>query len=144
MEQVQTERRRRIAKPMGLYILCVIDFVVVGLIPLLTIFLALRNTELELPFLNVMISIGFPLFIMAATVWALVGDNPARYVLLALLTLWSMAVITNTIVLFTSEDGVSFRSSSVIGFTVRTVFWTAINWWYFNRAHVVAYFKQNL
>ena len=142
MEQVQT-RRRRIAKPLGLYILTGIDFVVVGLIPLLTIFLSIRNSDLELPLLDVMISIGFPLFIMAATVWALVGDNPARYVLLGLLTLWTIAVITNTIFLFSNEEGVRFRRSSVIGFTVRTVFWTAINWWYFNRAHVVAYFKQN-
>ena len=109
----------------------------------MTIFLAVRNTELELPLLNVMISIGFPLFIMAATGWAVVGDNPARYVLLALLTLWSIFVITNTIGLYSSEEGAPFRSSSVIGFTVRTVFWTGVNWWYFNRAHVVAYFKQN-
>ena len=128
---------------MGLYILGGIDFVVVGLIPLLTILLSIRNTKLELALLDVMISIGFPLFIMAATVWAVVGDNPARYVLLALLTLWSMAVITNTIVLFSSEEAVGFRPSAAIGFTVRTVFWTAINWWYFNRAHVVEYFKQN-
>ena len=143
MEQVQTQRQRRIAKPMGLYILGGIDFVVLGLIPLLTILLSIRNTKLELALLDVMISIGFPLFIMAATVWAVVGDNPARYVLLALLTLWSMAVITNTIVLFSSDEVGWFRPSAVIGFTVRTVFWTAINWWYFNRAHVVAYFKQN-
>src|SRR4029078_13361568 len=143
MEQVQTQRQRRIAKPMGLYILGGIDFVVLGLIPLLTILLSIRNTKLELALLDVMISIGFPLFIMAATVWAVVGDNPARYVLLALLTLWSMAVITNTIVLFSSDEVGELRPSAVIWFTVRTVFWTAINWWYFNRAHVVAYFKQN-
>ena len=112
---------------MGLYILGGIDFVVLGLIPLLTILLSIRNTKLELALLDVMISIGFPLFIMAATVWAVVGDNPARYVLLALLTLWSIVVVTNTIFLFSSEEAVSFRPSSVIGFTVRTVFWTVIN-----------------
>lgn len=142
MEQVQT-RTRRIAKPLGLYIIGGINFVVLGLIPLLLIFLSLRNTELELPLLAVMISVGFPLFIMAATVWAVVGDNPARYVLLGLLTLWSIALVTNLIGLFSSEGGPSLRFSSVTGFTVRTVFWTGINWWYFNRAHVVAYFKQN-
>ena len=143
MEQVQTQSRRRIAKPIGLYILAGFNFVVFGLVPLLTILLSIRNTQQELALFDVMISIGFPLFIMAATAWALVGDNPARYALLALVTLWSIVVITNTTVLFSSEEAVSFRPSSVIGFTVRTVFWTAINWWYFNRAHVVAYFKQN-
>ena len=143
MEQVQTQNRRRIAKPIGLYILAGFNVVVFGLVPLLTILLSIRNTQQELALFDVMISIGFPLFIMAATAWALVGDNPARYALLALLTLWSIVVITNTIVLFSGEEAVSFRPSSVIGFTVRIVFWTAINWWYFNRAPVVAYFKQN-
>jgi len=143
MEQVQTQSRRRIAKPIGLYILAGFNVVVFGLVPLLTILLSIRNTQQELALFDVMISIGFPLFIMAATAWALVGDNPARYALLALLTLWSIVVITNTIVLFSGEEAVSFRPSSVIGFTVRIVFWTAINWWYFNRAPVVAYFKQN-
>src|ERR1044071_4497109 len=133
MEQVQTQSRRRIAKPIGLYILAGIDIVVVGLIPLLTIFLSIRNSEQELPLLSVMVSVGFPPFIIAATVWALVGDNPARYVLLGLLTLWSIAVITNTIVLFSNKDLIGFRPFTVIGFTVRTVFWTGVNWWYFNR-----------
>lgn len=143
MEQVQTPQRRKIAKPLGLYIISGLDSVIVGLIPLLTIFLSLRNSELELPLLSVMISVGFPLFIMAASVWALVGDNAARYVLLGLLTVWSIALIINLIFLYSSEEGAGFRSASVIGFTVRTCFWSSINWWYFNRAHVVAYFKQN-
>ena len=142
MEQVRTPKRR-IEKPLGLYILTGIDFLVLGSIPLLTIFLWMRNSQLEVPLFAMMISVGLPLFVMAASVWALVGDNAARYVLLALLTLWSFALIVNTIVLFSSEEAPNFRPSSVIGLMVRTIFWTAINWWYFNRAHVVAYFKQN-
>jgi hypothetical protein len=30
-----------------------------------------------------------------------------------------------------------------VGWIVRATFWMGINWWYFRRSHVVAYFTQN-
>lgn len=140
MDQVQT--RRRIAKPTGLFILSVFDFVVVGLIPLLTTLLYLRNTELELPFAAVLISVALPVFVMAASVWAMIGDNPARYVLLTLVTLTSINMIISGVMFLTGEI-LKSRMSSTIGMMVRAVFWLVINWWYLNRAHVVAYFRQS-
>ncbi len=140
MDQVKT--RRRIEKPIGLYILSVFDFIAVGLTPLLLVVLSLRNTELELPFSAVLVSVALPIFVMAASMWAAVGDHPARYVLLALVTLMSILLIINNLILLTSEIPRS-RIRSSVGTIVRATFWLAINWWYLNRSHVVAFFKQN-
>jgi hypothetical protein len=102
MEHVKTQRR--FAKPIGLYIITVFDFVAVGLIPLVTTMFAVRNNERSLPFFVIVISIGLPVLVMAATVWAWVGDNVARYLLLALITLLSALLIINNVILVSSGE----------------------------------------
>ena len=141
MNEVQTQRR--IAKPIGLYIISVFDFIAVGLIPLLTVIFAARNSESELPFAVVVISVGLPVLVMAVTIWAWVGDNVARYLLLALITLVSVLLIINNVILVSSGEVSGGRAIPSVGVIVRATFWIGINWWYFNRRHVVAYFKQN-
>jgi len=97
MEHIQTQRR--IAKPIGLYVITVFDFIAAGLIPLMTVIFAARNSESELPFFVIVISVGLPAFVMAASIWAWVGDNVARYLLLVLITLMSVLLIINNIIL---------------------------------------------
>lgn len=135
--------KRRIAKPLGLYIIAVFDFIAVGLIPFLTIFFAVRNTESELPMWVVMISLALPAFVMAAAVWAWVGDSAARPVLLVLVTLMSILLIINNIVLVSSGEIPREHAIRPTGVIIRASFWIAINWWYFNRRHVVEFFRQN-
>lgn len=141
MEHVQTQRR--LAKPIGLYIITVFDFIAVGLIPLATTVFAVRNNESGLPFLVVVISVGLPVLVMAAAIWAWVGDNVARYLLLALITLLSVLLIINNVILVSSAEVSGDCAIPSVGVIVRASFWIGINWWYFNRRHVVAYFKQN-
>jgi hypothetical protein len=141
MEQVQT--KRRIAKPLGLYIILIFDFLAVGLIRLVTEIFAIRNSEAELPFLAVVFSVGLPVFVMAATIWAWLGDNVARFLLLALITLMSLLLIINNVILVSNGEASGDRAIPSVGIIVRATFWIGINWWYFNRRHVVAYFKQN-
>jgi hypothetical protein len=141
MEHIQTQRR--IAKPIGLYVITVFDFISAGLIPLMTVIVAARNSESELPFFVIVISVGLPAFVMAASIWAWVGDNVARYLLLVLITLMSVFLIINNIILVSSGEASGDRAIPSVGVIVRASFWIGINWWYFNRHHVVAYFKQN-
>ena len=141
MNEVQTQRR--IAKPIGLYIITVFDFIAVGLIPLLTVIIGVRNSESEFPFFVILVSVGLPVLVMAATVWAWVGDNVARYLLLALITLLSVLLVINNVVLLSSGEASGDNVIPSVGVIVRATFWIGINWWYFNRSHVVAYFKQH-
>ena len=138
MEQPQPYRRR-IAKPLGLYIITVFDIIALGLVPLASVLLLARREDVELPFIVVLISVGLAFSVMAAAVWACIGDNAGRYLLLGLVTISSVLFIANGAILV--SDGGSTSPASV-GVIIRATFWIVINWWYFNRKHVVEYFKQ--
>ena len=139
---VEAQVKRRVMKPLGLYIITALDFFAVGLLPLITIVWVARSSEGDVSFIGVLLSVGLAMSTMAASVWAFVGDNAGRYLLLVLVTLTSLLIIGNSLLSLRSEDaGVSEIRS--IGWVVRATFWIGINWWYFNRAHVVTYFKRN-
>src|ERR1051325_10367769 len=77
---------RRIQRPVGVHVMAAYDFLVVGVIPLLTFVLALRNSGEEYPFLLVLVSVALYFCVMGAAVWAWSGDNTGRWVLLAVVT----------------------------------------------------------
>ena len=133
--------KRRIAKPIGLYIITVFDFIAVGLVPLLSVIVVARSPDVDLPFFAILISVGLGVLVMAACVWAWVGDNAGRWLLLVLVSISSLLLILNNALLISDDSGI--HAISNVGWIVRATFWIAINWWYFNRRHVVAYFKQN-
>jgi hypothetical protein len=81
--------------------------------------------------------------VMAASVWALVGDNGGRYLLLGLVTINSVLLILDNLIIISDEQETGSSTTRSISWIVRATFWMGINWWYFNRRHVVAYFKQN-
>ena len=139
MEQPQTYRRR-IAKPLGLYIITVFDIIALGLVPLVSVLLLARREDVELPFVVVLIYVGLAFSVMGAAVWACIGDNAGRYLLLGLVTISSVLFIVNGAI--SVSDGGSTSIASV-GLIIRATFWIVINWWYFNRKHVVAYFRQD-
>lgn len=141
-ETIETPRRR-IAKPIGLYIIAVFDFIAVGLVPLLSVVLFARHADVDLPFAEVLISVGLPILVMAACIWAWVGDNAGRWLLLVLVTITSLLLILNNVLLMSGYDDSDSNGTRNVGWIVRASFWIGINWWYFNRRHVVAYFKQN-
>ena len=134
--------RRRIAKPLGLYLITIFDFIAVGVVPLFSVVWVGRSQEIELPFVAVLTSVGLAITTMASSIWAWLGDNAGRVLLLALVTLSSVLLILNNVLLL-SSDNVGTNGIRSVGWIFRAVFWIGINWWYFNRAQVVAYFKQN-
>lgn len=134
---------RRIQRPIGVYVLAVYDFLVVGVIPLLTFVFALRNSEAEFPFLLVLISVALYFCVMGAAVWAWSGDNLGRWILLAVVTIVALQWIVNAILLLSGSDLAGDDKPRVIGFISRGSIALALNWWYFNRKSTVAYYKQN-
>ena len=130
---------RRIERPLGLYMMAAYDFLVVGVIPLLTFVLALRNSDAEVPFVLVLLSVALYFCVMGAAVWAWSGDNTGRWILLATVTFVALQWIVNAILVLSGSD----HKPRVIGFISRGATALALNWWYFNRKSTVAYFKQN-
>jgi hypothetical protein len=79
---------------------------------------------------------------MAFSVWACVGDNIGRWLLLSAVTLTAVMWIINAVFILSNMDLPSGEKSSVIGFISRGVMALALNWWYFNRKTTVAYYKR--
>jgi hypothetical protein len=133
---------RRIAKPLGLYILAIFDFVAIGLVQLVSVVVALRSEdEIEFPFLFVLLLVGLPVLSMTGSVWAMAGENWGRRFLLLCVSLSSLLVIINhELLLSKGQSGV--RSFASYTWILRALFWLAINWWYLNRQHVRAYFHR--
>jgi hypothetical protein len=119
------------------------DFLVVGVIPLLTFVLAVRNSDGEMPFIVVLLSVCLYFLVMGAAVWAWSGDNTGRWVLLCTVTFVALQWIVNAILTLTALE-IPRARPSVIGFITRGVTAIALNWWYFNRKSTVAYYKQNM
>lgn len=133
---------RRIEKPLGLYILATADFLVIGVMPLLTFILAARNSETEVPVFQVLTSVVVYLCVMGAAVWAWSGDNAGRWVLLSTVTFIALQWIVHATLALAGSDIESGQKPRVIGFISRGLMALALNWWYFNRKSTVAYYKQ--
>jgi hypothetical protein len=143
MQEVETTRKKRIERPLGVYIVTVCDFLFVGLVPLLTLVLFLRGSDVELPFYQILMSVALYFIVMAASVWACVGDNPGRWLLLVAVTLTAVLWITNAILTLSYTELASTDKPRVLGFMSRGTIALAINWWYFNRKSTVAYYQQS-
>ena len=144
MNQIETEPRRRIAKPLGVYILVSVDFVIFGLLPLIGVILLSRLSGIELSFGVVILPVALAVISIAACVWAWIGDNPARYLLVGIITLSSLLTIANSFLVLADEDLASSQKFAPMPFkyVVRGAFWIGINCWYFFRPSTAAYYRQ--
>jgi len=133
---------RRIEKPIGVHLMMAYNIVVVGVIPLVTFVLAVRNSEGEVSFVWVLLTVALYFCVMGAAVWAWSGDDMGRWILLSVVTFVALQWIINAILMLTGSDIVSGEKPRVIGFISRGSIALALNWWYFNRKSTVAYFKQ--
>lgn len=111
--------------------------------PLLTLGLFLRHSDAEFSFITTLLSVGLYFIVMGASVWACVGDNIGRWLLLSAVTLTAVGWINATLIL-SNMDLASGEKPSVIGFISRGIISLVLNWWYFNRKTTVAYYKRNL
>jgi hypothetical protein len=133
---------KRIQRPIGVYLMTAFNIVVVGVIPLLTFVLAVRNSEAEFSFVLVLLSVATYFCVMGAAVWAWSGDDKGRWISLAAVTFVALQWIVNAILALSGSDIVGGDKPRVIGFISRGSIALALNWWYFNRKSTVLYYKQ--
>jgi hypothetical protein len=144
MEEVATSTwKKRIERPIGVYLITIYDFVAVGLIPLLAFVFYLRHSDTELSLPTIMLSVGLYVLVMAFSVWAFVGDNIGRWLLLSAVTLAVAVSILDAILIVTNIDLSSGDKPRLIVFVPRGIFALAANWWYLNKQSTNAYYKQD-
>ena len=132
MSSTDAPTKRRIAKPLGVYILLPFDFLIFGLLPLVGILIQSREPGFEISLVIITPLVALAVGTMAACVWAWTGDNPARHLVVALVTLSALVYIVLPIL----GEG-SYK------FVIRGTFWIVINWWFFFRQSTAAYYKQH-
>jgi hypothetical protein len=140
---VESHIRRKVERPFGVYLITAFDFIAVGLVPLISTVLLNRMSEEEIPLAAFVLSVSLAVFAMAASVWALAGDNIGRWLLLMLVTISSLLLITNSLILMAGGVATGRYALMAVGAIIRGLFWVGINWWYFNRNRTVAYYKRN-
>ena len=141
--QEATTWKKRIDRPLGVYLIAIYDFLFVGLVPLLTFVLFLRRSDTELPFIETLISVGLYFVVMGASVWACAGDNIGRWLLLTAVSLTGVLWIVNAVMILSNMELTSGEKPSVIGFISRGTLSLVLNWWYFNRKTTLAYYKRS-
>src|SRR5215813_11660571 len=118
------------------------DFLVGGVIPFLVFVFAVRNSDAEVSFVPVLISVALYFCVMGAAVCAWWGDNTSRWVLLFTVTWVALQWIVNALQVLSASEIMSGDKPRMIGVISRGLITMALNWWYFNRKSTVAYYKQ--
>lgn len=134
---------KRIQKPIGIYVMTILIFLGLGALQLLGYLTTIANANGEAPFPIVFVSVFVCMFSGAAAVWAFYGDNLARICLLVFVTgnvMWLAFLIILAISYPTEND--KMHGLGLIPVLVRPAFWLCLTWWYFTKADVVAYYRQ--
>ena len=133
------QRKKRVQKPVGLYVLAIAVFIVLGLFQLFRYWLEYQNAEVDIPFLMIFIPLFLCVFTMASAVWLTIGDNFARIALLVFVSLnflWWLYLVIMTI-----SYG-DFQSVGLVTTLIRPGLVLIFCWWYLNSREVVEYFKS--
>jgi MFS family permease len=139
---MEAERKERIRKPEGVFILSLLVFLNFGVYQFFNDFTAMRQSENETPLLIAILLISLDVFSAAAAIWAFFGDNTGRIALLILISvnlLWSVFVLIIA-VSYNNFDEVHFLFLFSL---LKPLFLFGLCWWYFTRKDVVAYYKQD-
>ena len=123
--------------------MAVYDSVVVGIIPLVTFVLSVRNSEAEVPFFLVLTSVALYFCVMGTAVWAWFGEDMGRWILLAAVSFVALHWMVNAILALSGSELVAGDKPRVIGFISRGSIAQTHKRWYFNRKTTVAYYQQS-
>jgi hypothetical protein len=139
---METERKRKIRKPEGVFILCLTIFLNFGVYQFLNDFSAMRQAESETPLPIAILLISFDVFSAASAIWAFFGDNTGR---IALLTFMSLNMLWSIFILII---GVSYGNFDMNKFAflfslIKPLILFGISWWYFTRKDIMAYYHQD-
>ena len=141
---METEWKKRIDKPLGVYICCILIFLRFGIISTVNYFLIFRNADGEIFLPVVVISLAVSILTGGAAIWAITGQNEGRIALLILLPLNVLWLVLLAISNLVNEDTADDKAAVnlIINQTILSLFVIAIEW-YFMSKKVVRYYKQN-
>jgi hypothetical protein len=133
---------RTVEKPLGLYVVTLVDFALFGVLQFFKTIADARNAEGETSFPTIFIALFLCIFTAASAVWAFLGDNSGRYALLFFISLNILWLLGNLSALLLNE-GLENKSSIFILIAAgKTVWGFGANWWYLTTGEIVEYFNR--
>lgn len=135
--------KRRIQKPLGVYIITVFDFIFIGLVPLVGLIYLSRQPDFEMPFFAFVVTVALCVIVSASSIGAWFGDNLSRLLLLGSVTGLSLMIIYTNVRLIADGEAAGAEVIRNVGNVIRGLFWIGVNQWYFRRRSTVSYYKQN-
>ena len=117
------------------------DFLIGGVIPLLFLVSAVRNSDAEVSF-TMVLSVALYFCVMGAAIWAWWGNDTGRWLLLFGVTLVALQWINNTLQVLSASEVMPGDTQRRMGVIFRAAITITLNWWYFNRKSTVRYYKQ--
>lgn len=141
-DNIDDQWKKRIQKPIGLYVLTFLDFIGLGVLQFFRTILEAQNSEEQIPFTIMFVTLFLCGFTAASAIWAFLGDNNGRYALLAFISLNTLWLVFNILTYIAYESSDNLLNAGLVIAVLRGLFWLIINWWYLTRKDVVAYFNQ--
>jgi hypothetical protein len=141
---MENQWKKRIQRPIGVYVCTTLIFLRFGLFQFINYYTAIRAENGEVPFQIIVVSLGLCVFTAASTIWAFIGDNEGRILMLIFVALNLFWIIFLASFNLTDEitendkDGFVYIYNSIF-----TLFLLIPFYWYFFSKNVVAYYKQN-
>lgn len=140
---METLSRKRIQKPIGIYVLSIAVIIVLGLLQLFRYWIEFQEIKEDLPFTMVFIPLFLCVFTIASAFWAMVGDNWSRIALLIFVTLnflwWLYLVIIASS--YSESKNIQIFLNGLITL-IRPAIVLIICWTYLTSKEVVEYYKQ--
>jgi hypothetical protein len=129
---MQNEWKRKIQKPIGVYVGTAIIFIKFGILNFVGYFIAFKNSEVEVFLPVVIISLALCLFTAGAAVWAFFGENEGRIALLILLPLNILWVILFAITALTNNETVDDEQAvfTIIQQAIIALFVIGLEWYF--------------
>ncbi len=139
---IRGETTHRAPRPFGVWLLTILNILIAGVLPLISAVAVLGgNAAVPGTDLTALLLAGLGIGVIGASIGAWQGSDSARIVLLGLLVLFH-GLNALGLLLGLSAEGIPDREQArAFAGMFRSVFWVAINLWYFLRPKTRAWFR---
>ena len=139
---MENEPKRNVQKPVGIYVVAIAVIIILGIFQLIRYWIEFQATKEDLPFTMVFIPLFLCVFTIASAVWLTMGDNWARIIFLAFVTLnflWWLYLVIMSVSYGDLKDPNTF---SVLFTLIRPSLALGFCWWYLTQREVIEYYKS--
>lgn len=139
---MRRDTEKRALRPLGVWILTILNSLVAGVLPLLALVAALGgNAAVPGTELTAMLLAGLGIGVIGASIGTWQRSDTARVVLLGLLVLYHGLNTLGSLLGLGDPTIPDIERASIYGSIFRAIFWIGINFWYFLRPKTRAWFR---